>query len=77
MQRGATWLSQRLPSLASGLVHFVVTIGLMLFTLYFMYTQEGTFLNGLRRYLPFRSATLEELGESLKNSRRSAADSNL
>jgi predicted PurR-regulated permease PerM len=38
----------------------------MLFTLYFMYTQEGSFLNGLRRYLPFRDGTVDELGESLK-----------
>ncbi|UOG76869.1 AI-2E family transporter [Hymenobacter tibetensis] len=67
LQQSVAWLSQRLPSLASSLLHFVVIIGLMLFTLYFMYTQEGTFLKGLRRYLPFRDGTIEELGESLKN----------
>lgn len=67
LQQGVAWLSQRLPSLASSVLHFVVVIGLMLFTLYFMFTQEGSFLKGLRRYLPFRDGTLEELGESLKN----------
>ncbi|MBC8081568.1 MAG: AI-2E family transporter [Hymenobacter sp.] len=67
VQQGVSWLSQRLPSLATGLLHFVVIIGLMLFTLYFMFTQEGSFLKGLRRYLPFRDGTLEELGESLRN----------
>lgn len=67
LQQGVSWLSQRLPSLASGLLHFTVVIGLMLFTLYFMFTQEAGFLRGLRRYLPFRPNTLHELGESLKN----------
>ncbi|MDF7811224.1 AI-2E family transporter [Hymenobacter sp. YC55] len=67
LQQSVAWLSQRLPSLATSLLHFVVIIGLMLFTLYFMYTQEGSFLKGLRRYLPFRDGTIEELGESLKN----------
>ena len=61
------WLSTRIPSLASGLLHFIVIIGLMLFTLYFMFVQEETFLRGLRRYLPFREATLQELGDSLRN----------
>ncbi len=67
LQQGMRWLSVRLPSLASSVLHFVVIIGLMLFTLYFMYTQEEPFLRGLRRYLPFRNSTLEELGESLKH----------
>ena len=67
VQQGMAWLSKQLPSLASGLLDFVVIIGLMLFTLYFMYMEETRFLHGLRRYLPFREATLIELGESLKN----------
>ncbi|MBG8553712.1 AI-2E family transporter [Hymenobacter guriensis] len=67
VQQSVSWLSQRIPSLATGLLHFTVIIGLMLFTLYFMYTQEQGFLRGLRRYLPFRPNTLHELGESLKN----------
>ncbi|WP_139922643.1 AI-2E family transporter [Hymenobacter sp. DG01] len=67
LQQAVSWLSQRLPSLASGLLHFTVIIGLMLFTLYFMFTQEAGFLRGLRRYLPFRPSTLHELGDSLKN----------
>ncbi|SNR32502.1 AI-2E family transporter [Hymenobacter mucosus] len=67
LQQAVGWLSQRLPSLATGLLHFTVIIGLMLFTLYFMFTQEEGFLRGLRRYLPFRPSTLHELGDSLKN----------
>ncbi|RSK34572.1 AI-2E family transporter [Hymenobacter metallilatus] len=67
VQQTVSWLSARIPSLASGLLHFTVIIGLMLFTLYFMFTQEESFLRGLRRYLPFRPGTLRELGESLRN----------
>ncbi|SNC64693.1 Predicted PurR-regulated permease PerM [Hymenobacter gelipurpurascens] len=67
LQQSVSWLSQRLPSLASGVLHFTVVIGLMLFTLYFMFTQEEGFLRGLRRYLPFRHDTMHELGDSLKN----------
>ena len=67
VQQGVAWLSRQLPSLAGGLLDFVVVIGLMLFTLYFMYMEEAVFLRGLHRYLPFREATLEELGEALKN----------
>jgi predicted PurR-regulated permease PerM len=67
VRQGLGWLSQRLPSLASGLLHFAIVIGLMLFTLYFMFVQEEGFLHGLRRYLPFRDQTLRELGEALRN----------
>jgi predicted PurR-regulated permease PerM len=67
VQQAVGWLSQRLPSLATSLLHFTVVIGLMLFTLYFMFVQEEGFLAGLRRYLPFREKTLIELGDSLRN----------
>ena len=66
-QQVVAWLSTRIPSLASGLLHFTVIIGLMLFTLYFMFLQEEAFLRGLRRYLPFRDSTLQELSDSLRN----------
>jgi len=66
-QQAAVWLSRSLPSLATGLVHLLVIVGLMLFTLYFMFTQEETFLEGTRRYLPFGPATRRELSESLRN----------
>lgn len=66
-QQVAVWLSGRLPSLATGLLHLIVIIGLMLFSLYFMFKQEELFLEGVRRYLPFDADTRQELGESLKN----------
>ena len=60
-------MSSWLPTLASSALNFLVIVGLMLFTMYYMFMQETYFLLGLHRYLPFRNETLEELGESLKN----------
>ena len=66
LQAGAK-VSGWLPSLASSALNFLVIVGLMLFTMYYMFMQETYFLLGLHRYLPFRNETLESLGESLKN----------
>jgi predicted PurR-regulated permease PerM len=63
----AARVSSWLPTLASSALNFLVIVGLMLFTMYYMFTQETFFLLGLHRYLPFRNETLRELGESLKN----------
>lgn len=66
LQAGAK-VSGWLPTLASSALNFLVIVGLMLFTMYYMFMQETYFLLGLHRYLPFRNDTLENLGESLKN----------
>ena len=66
LQSGAK-VSGWLPTLASSALNFLVIVGLMLFTMYYMFMQETYFLLGLHRYLPFRNETLEDLGESLKN----------
>ena len=68
LQQGAGQVSRWLPTLASSAFNFVVVVGLMLFTMYYMFMQEQTFLRGLHRYLPFRNATLVELGGYLRNS---------
>ena len=65
--QGASKVSGWLPSLASSALNFLVIVGLMLFTMYYMFMQETYFLLGLHRYLPFRNETLQSLGESLKN----------
>ena len=67
LQEGAGRVSDWLPTLASSALNFLVIVGLMLFTMYYMFMQETYFLLGLHRYLPFRNDTLQELGESLKN----------
>ena len=60
-------ISNWLPTLASSVLNFLVVIGLMLFTLYFLFVQEEAFLSSLRRYLPFRTATLAKLQDALEN----------
>jgi len=65
--QGAAKVSSWLPTLASSALNFLVVVGLMLFTMYYMFMQETYFMLGLHRYLPFRNETLQELGASLKN----------
>lgn len=67
LQQGATKVSQWIPTLASSVLNVIVIVGLMLFTMYYLFMQEEAFLAGLRRYLPFREKTLDELSESLRN----------
>jgi predicted PurR-regulated permease PerM len=67
LQQGAGQVSRWLTTLASSALNVLVVVGLMLFTMYYLFMQETYFLLGLRRYLPFRSETMNELGESLKN----------
>lgn len=67
VQQGAGYASRLLPSLAGGALDFIVVIGLMFFTMYFMFTQQEAFQKGLQKYLPFKRDTQRELGESLKN----------
>ncbi|RZK98849.1 MAG: AI-2E family transporter [Hymenobacter sp.] len=67
LQQGAAKVSQWIPTLASSVLNVIVIVGLMLFTMYYLFMQEEDFLAGLHRYLPFREKTLDELSESLRN----------
>ena len=63
----ASRVSNWLPQLAGSILQFIVIIGLMLFTMYFLFMEEEAFLRSLRRYLPFRPATMAKLQEALQN----------
>lgn len=67
LRQGGSYASKLLPSLAGGALDFIVILGLMLFTMYFMFVQQESFQKGLQKYLPFKRDTQKELGESLKN----------
>ncbi|GAB4038424.1 AI-2E family transporter [Spirosoma jeollabukense] len=67
LRQGGTYASRILPSIAGGALDFIVILGLMFFTLYFMFVQQESFQKGLQKYLPFKRDTQKELGESLKN----------
>ena len=63
----ASRVSNWLPLLAGSILQFIVIIGLMLFTMYFLFMQEEAFLRNLRRYLPFRPDTMAKLQDALQN----------
>ena len=67
LQQGGTFASRQLPSLAGGALDFIVIIGLMLFTLFYMFSDEQSFMTSLRKHLPFKRDTLRDLGEQLRN----------
>jgi predicted PurR-regulated permease PerM len=67
LRQGGTYASRILPSIAGGALDFIVILGLMFFTMYFMFVQQESFQKGLQKYLPFKRDTQKELGESLKN----------
>ena len=67
LRQGGSYASRLLPSLAGSALDFIVIIGLMFFTLYYMFVQQEAFQKGLQKYLPFKKDTQKELGESLKN----------
>jgi len=67
LTQAGTYASQLLPSVAGSALDFIVIIGLMFFTMWYMYTQQEDFQKGLQKYLPFKRDTQKELGESLKN----------
>lgn len=66
-QQAGGYASRLLPSLAGGTLDFIVILGLMFFTMYYMFVQQEDFQKGLQKYLPFKRDTQRQLGESLKN----------
>ena len=67
LTQAGTYASRLLPSVAGSALDFIVIIGLMFFTMWYMFTQQEAFQKGLQKYLPFKKDTQKELGESLKN----------
>ncbi|WP_128546898.1 AI-2E family transporter [Larkinella soli] len=67
VQQGAGFASRQFPSILSGTLDVIISLGLLYVGLYFIFMDEEKFLKGLRRYLPFDNDTLDELGEDLKN----------
>ena len=66
----ASRLSSWLPSLLGGVLHLILIAGLLLVSLYFLFTQEAAFLGALRRYLPFRPTVQQELWTALRDNVR-------
>ena len=67
VKQSAGFASQQFPSILSGTLDVIISLGLLYVGLYFIFMEEEKFLKGLRKYLPFEDDTLDELGEDLKN----------
>ncbi|GAA4456810.1 AI-2E family transporter [Nibrella saemangeumensis] len=67
VRQATTLASRQVPSILSGTLDIIIILGLLYVSLYFMFTQQEQFQRGLKRYLPFRAETIDELGEDLKN----------
>jgi predicted PurR-regulated permease PerM len=67
VKQSAGFASQQFPSILSGTLDVIISLGLLYVGLYFIFMEEEKFLKGLRKYLPFEADTLDELGEDLKN----------
>lgn len=67
INQGTAFASRQFPSLLGTTLDFTIVLGLMYFALFFMFADESSFRKGVRRYLPFKPDTLDELSESLQN----------
>jgi predicted PurR-regulated permease PerM len=67
VQQGTSFASRQFPSIMSGTLDVIISLGLLYVGLYFIFMDEEAFLKGLRKYLPFEDDTLDKLGEDLKN----------
>lgn len=67
VKQGGAVVSKQFSAVLGSTLDFAIIIGLLYFSLYFMFMAEEAFLKGLRKYLPFERDTLDELGTELKN----------
>ena len=67
IQQSASFASRQFPSVLGGALDFLLIMGLLFVTMYFMFMDEEAFMKGLRKYLPFKTDTLNNLGQELKN----------
>lgn len=67
LQSAGSHAGQLVPSLAGNALDVLVVMGLLFFTLYYMFVQQEAFQRGLKKYLPFNPDTQKKLAESLKN----------
>lgn len=67
VQQSAGFASRQFPSILSGTLDVIISLGLLYVGLYFIFMEEEKFIKGLRKYLPFENDTLDQLGEDLKN----------
>ncbi len=66
-EKGGEFFSQLFPSVFSGALDALVSIGLMYFVLFYMYINQQKFIENLYKYLPFEDEIIDMLEAELRN----------
>jgi predicted PurR-regulated permease PerM len=67
MQKLGTYVTELFPSIISSAVNILLTLLVMYFLLFFMFTQMREFEKGILRYAPFREQHALRFAEALRN----------
>lgn len=68
LQKASTYIAELFPSILSSAVNIVLTLLVMYFLLYFMFTQIREFEKALLKYAPVREQHALKFAEALRNS---------
>jgi predicted PurR-regulated permease PerM len=68
LQKLGAYATELFPSILGGAAHILITLILMYFLLYFMFTQIREFESALLKYAPFREQHALKFAEALRNS---------
>jgi predicted PurR-regulated permease PerM len=67
LQKLGSYATQLFPSIITGIGNILLTLLVMYFLLFFMFTQKKQFETGLLRYAPFREQHALRFSEALRN----------
>lgn len=68
LQKAGAYITELFPSILSSAVNIVLTLLVLYFLLYFMFTQMREFERGILKYAPFREQHALKFAEALRNS---------
>jgi predicted PurR-regulated permease PerM len=68
LQKASSYIAELFPSILSSAVNIVLTLLVLYFLLYFMFTQMREFERGILKYAPFREQHALKFADALRNS---------
>jgi predicted PurR-regulated permease PerM len=68
LQKASAYIAELFPSILSSAVNIIITLLVMYFLLYFMFTQLRGFEKGVLKFAPFREQHALKFAEALRNS---------
>ena len=68
LQKASAYIAELFPSILSSAVNIIITLLVMYFLLYFMFTQLREFEKGVLKFAPFREQHALKFAEALRNS---------